>query len=162
MPMRTIKWVFSFISKSVYIDLEGSGPPPPLKNHKNIEFLSNTEPDPLKFSKLPSQHSTLGHHRPMMPAFSDIWILTPLKKKKKIRKECLVNLNICACDRKHAKHQYCRISDFVVQKPMCTRSISKYHVQHRYMIFFEITRDSYASARLSLSLSLSPFFNVCK
>ena len=31
-------------------------PPPPLKNHKNIEFLSNTDPDPLKFSKLPSQH----------------------------------------------------------------------------------------------------------
>ena len=27
------------------------------------EFLSNTGPDPLKFSKLPSQHSTLGHHR---------------------------------------------------------------------------------------------------
>ena len=35
---------------------------PHLKNHKNIEFLSN-RPDPLKFSKLPSQHSTLGHHR---------------------------------------------------------------------------------------------------
>ena len=33
------------------------------KNHKNIEFLSNTGPDPLNFSKLPSQHSTLGHHR---------------------------------------------------------------------------------------------------
>ena len=30
---------------------------------QNIEFLSNTGPDPLKFSKLPSQHSTLGHHR---------------------------------------------------------------------------------------------------
>ena len=39
----------------------GSGHPR-LKNHKNIEFLSN-RPDPLKFSKLPSQHSTLGHHR---------------------------------------------------------------------------------------------------
>ena len=37
------------------------GPDPP-ENHKNIEFLSNTGPDPLKFSKLPSQHSTLGHH----------------------------------------------------------------------------------------------------
>ena len=72
------------------------------------------------------------------------------------RKECFVNLNIWAWDRKHAKYQYCRISDFVVQKPMRTRSsISKYHFQHRYMIFFEITRDSYASASLSLSLSLS-------
>ena len=71
------------------------------------------------------------------------------------RKECFVNLNIWACDRKHAKHQYCRISDFVVQKPMRTRRISKYHLQHRYMIFSEITRDSYASASLSLSLSIS-------
>ena len=73
----------------------------PLKNHKNIEILSNTGPDPLnfsKFSKLPSQHSTLGHHRhpsetpfkrrfaggPMMAHFfSDMWILSPLKKEKK-------------------------------------------------------------------------------
>ena len=71
------------------------------------------------------------------------------------RKECFVNLNIWAWDRKHEKHQYCRISDFVVQKPMRTRSISKYHIQQRYMIFFKITRVSYASASLSLSLSLS-------
>ena len=41
----------------------GTGGPDPLKNHKNIEFLSNTGPDPLKFLKLPSQHSMLGHHR---------------------------------------------------------------------------------------------------
>ena len=27
------------------------------------------------------------------------------------------------------------------------------HLQHRYMIFFEITRDSFASATLSVSLS---------
>ena len=39
----------------------GSGPPPThththtLKNHKNIGFLSNTSPDPLKITKLPSQ-----------------------------------------------------------------------------------------------------------
>ena len=37
--------------------------PPPLKNHKYIGFLSNTGPDPLKITKLPSQHSMLGHHR---------------------------------------------------------------------------------------------------
>ena len=41
----------------------GGPDPPPLENLKNMDFLSNTEPDPLKFSKLPSQHSTLGHHR---------------------------------------------------------------------------------------------------
>ena len=38
--------------------------PDPLKNHKNIGLLSNTGPDPLKITKLPSQHSMLGHHRP--------------------------------------------------------------------------------------------------
>ena len=40
-----------------------SGPPPPLKNHKNIGFLSNSGPDPLKTTKLPSQHSMLGYHQ---------------------------------------------------------------------------------------------------
>ena len=64
---------FQYISISVYIvrshariQREGQKvrtPPPPPKNHKNIEFLSNTGPDPLKFLKLPSQHSTLGHRR---------------------------------------------------------------------------------------------------
>ena len=29
---------------------------------KNIGFLSSTGPDPLKITKLPSQHSMLGHH----------------------------------------------------------------------------------------------------
>ena len=36
----------------------------PLKKHKNIGFLSNTGPDALKITKLTSQHSMLGHHRP--------------------------------------------------------------------------------------------------
>ena len=39
--------------------------PPPLKNHKNIGFLSNTGPDRLKITKLLSQHSMLGHHWPV-------------------------------------------------------------------------------------------------
>ena len=42
----------------------GAGDPDPLKYHKNIGFLSNTGPDPLKITKLSSQHSILGHHRP--------------------------------------------------------------------------------------------------
>ena len=29
---------------------------PHLKNHKNIGFLSNTGPDPLKITKIPSQN----------------------------------------------------------------------------------------------------------
>ena len=65
-----VKMGFQYISISVDIVRShariqrvdrGSGHPH-LKNHKNKEFLSN-RPDPLKFSKLPSQHSTLGHHR---------------------------------------------------------------------------------------------------
>ena len=39
------------------VDPERGGDPP-LKNHKNIGFLSNTGPDPLK-----NQHSMLGHHQ---------------------------------------------------------------------------------------------------
>ena len=44
---------------------EGTGGPdvPHLKNHKNKGFLSNTGLDPLKITKLQSQHSMLGHHR---------------------------------------------------------------------------------------------------
>ena len=39
----------------------GTGGLDPLKKHKNIGFLSNTGPDPLKITKLSSQHSILGH-----------------------------------------------------------------------------------------------------
>ena len=41
----------------------GSWPPSPLKNNKNKGVLSNTGPDPLKITKLPSQHWMLGHPR---------------------------------------------------------------------------------------------------
>ena len=40
------------------------GSEPPLKNHKNKGFLSNTGPDPLKITKQPSQQSMWGHHWP--------------------------------------------------------------------------------------------------
>ena len=82
------------------MDPEGVGqgvqtPPPPKKKHKNIGFLSDTGPDPLKITKLPSQHLKLGSYRhvsetqfkwrfngrPMMAPFSAIWILSPLIKK---------------------------------------------------------------------------------
>ena len=39
----------------------GSGPP--MKNHKNIGFPSILDPDPLKITKLPSQHSSVCHYR---------------------------------------------------------------------------------------------------
>ena len=39
--------------------------PPPLKNHQNIVFHSNTSPDPLKkITKLPTHHSKFCHNRP--------------------------------------------------------------------------------------------------
>ena len=46
------------------VDPEGDrGSGPPLKNHKLIGFLSNTDLDPLKITKLLGQNSMLGHHR---------------------------------------------------------------------------------------------------
>ena len=41
---------------------EGTGGPDPLKKQKNIGFPSNINPD-LKITKLPSQHSMVGHYR---------------------------------------------------------------------------------------------------
>ena len=46
--------------------------PPPLENYKTIGFLSNTGPDPLKITKLPYQHSIIGHHRPPLSKLSVI------------------------------------------------------------------------------------------
>ena len=69
----------------------GSGPPP-LKNHKNIGFHSNTGP---------SQHSMLGHHRhasemPFKWRFAGgahiLWYLDPLSshklKKQQQKRRC--------------------------------------------------------------------------
>ena len=41
----------------------GGGGLDPTENHKK-RFLSNTDQDPLKITKLPSQHSMLGCYRP--------------------------------------------------------------------------------------------------
>ena len=75
------------------------GSRPPLKSHKNIGFLSNTGPDPLKITKLPSQHSMWGHYRhankrpfkwrfaggPMIARSSGILIFPLLIKLKKTK-----------------------------------------------------------------------------
>ena len=76
----------------------------PLKNLKNIGFLSNTGPDPLQSSNMKatklSQHSMLGHYRhasetqfkwcfpggPIMAHFQRY--LDPLSHKKKKKKGC--------------------------------------------------------------------------
>ena len=71
----------------------------PLKNHKNIGFLSNTCPDPLKTPKATKPDSMLGHHRHASetrfkwlivggPMMAHLWWhldpLSPLQLKKKV------------------------------------------------------------------------------
>ena len=66
------KWMFNFLHAGQFymrhVRIQrgggGQGVRTPLKNHKNMGFLSNSGPDPLKITKLQSQHSMLGHHRP--------------------------------------------------------------------------------------------------
>ena len=56
------------IQSVIHVRIKGGGQgfrtPTPLKNHKFIGFLINTGPVSLKITKLPSQHSTVGHYRP--------------------------------------------------------------------------------------------------
>ena len=77
----------------------GSGPPP-LKNRKNIGFLSNTGLEPLKITKLASKHHRLASETPYKSRFGGgsmlarlkwcvfglVWILPPLLKEKQIVK----------------------------------------------------------------------------
>ena len=74
-----------------------------MENHKNKGFPSNTDPDPLKITKLPSKHSMFGHpwhasETPLngvlmvgrwWPAYSLIWIhpVPPSSNKKKRKKK---------------------------------------------------------------------------
>ena len=71
-----------------------------LKNYKNIGSLSNTGPNPLKISKIPSQPLMLDHHRParetpfkwrlsggpILAFFSCIWSYLPSSTKKQNKK----------------------------------------------------------------------------
>ena len=74
----------------------GRGSGPPLENHKNIGFFSNTGPVPFKILKLPSQLSILAiigtqakcHLNGVSladrrgSAYSGIWIILPPSYKK--------------------------------------------------------------------------------
>ena len=95
-PSIHVNTVMTYWASHVRIQRGTGGPDTtPLKNHKTIGFLSNTGPDPLIITKLPSQQSMLGHHWPasetpfngvslagrLWPALSAIWILFPLIKK---------------------------------------------------------------------------------
>ena len=143
------KMDFQYISISVYIVRSnariqrgdrGSGP------------LSNTRSNPLKFSGQPSQHSTMGHHRHASetPLKAFRWradygplLVIPVKKKKNVVRSDPNGIQERMF--RQFKHLGMResmqsINTVEYPKPMRTRSISKYHFQHRYMIFFEITR----------------------
>ena len=71
--------------KHAPIQREGHGVLTPMKNHKkNIGFLCNIVPDPLKITKLPSQHSMLGRHwhtseTPFLWCFAGGPMMAPLK-----------------------------------------------------------------------------------
>ena len=63
-------WIYILASCHIHARIQrgrlgnrGSRPPPPLKNHKNIGFLSNTDPYHLKNHKAAKQDSMLGRHR---------------------------------------------------------------------------------------------------
>ena len=60
-------------------------PPPPLKNHKAIGVLSNTDPDPLKYHKATKPAFKVGQSSAswQWTVFGSIWILPPLVTKKK-------------------------------------------------------------------------------
>ena len=50
LPSHLNPIVYEYLCQAAWADPEGgqgSGPPPPLKNHKNIGFLSNTGWNPL-------------------------------------------------------------------------------------------------------------------
>ena len=84
-------YIFMILNDHVRIQRGEQGVWAPLKNKKNIGFLSNTGLDQLKITKLLSQHSMLGHHRHAnetpfiwrfaggltMARFSGIWNLDP-------------------------------------------------------------------------------------
>ena len=53
-----------------------SGPPPPHENYKNIRFHSNTGPDPLKTTKLPS-HDRYVIQQPKRVKFTNCSIFLP-------------------------------------------------------------------------------------
>ena len=71
---------------------------PPRKNHKNIGFLCNTGPDPLTITRLPSQHSMLGHHRhasetPFNVFGSSLALIKKKKTKKNTKKLSVTKLS---------------------------------------------------------------------
>ena len=55
---RDVIGMFFFFSCADPEGGQGVRTPPPLENNKNIGFLSNTDPYPLKITKLPIQQSS--------------------------------------------------------------------------------------------------------
>ena len=63
--VQTVSTIHTKNTKTTCADSEeGQRSGPPLENYRNIGFLSNTGPDPLKIKKLPIQHAIFDHHQP--------------------------------------------------------------------------------------------------
>ena len=62
-PLFLIAYAIHVQIEHAQIQRGTGGPDSPLKNHKNTGFFSNTCPDPIKITKLSSQHSMLGRHQ---------------------------------------------------------------------------------------------------
>ena len=93
---------------------------PPMKNHKNIWFLSNTGPGPLKFTKLPKLAFNFGpllpHHRNVTYLFGSS---RPLKKKEKK----------CKSWTPSDKNFWIRALDIAASQPM---------IHHHHTTFFSL------------------------
>ena len=60
----------------------GTGVWSPMKNYKNIGFLAILVRIPCKTTKLPSQHSMFGHHRPTSKTSFYHVALNPMENKQ--------------------------------------------------------------------------------
>ena len=66
--LTLVRFLYAFLTINGYTCADPEGGtggrnPPPLKNKKNIGFLSNIGPNPWKITELPKQLSMLGQHR---------------------------------------------------------------------------------------------------
>ena len=89
-PLNLSPWDLRFHGQ---IQMGGQEVRTPLKNHKNIGFPSDIDLDPLKITKLPSQHSLVFCWRaddgPLLVAFrSSPSHQVKKKERKKIRCQC--------------------------------------------------------------------------
>ena len=110
-------------------DPEGGGTrgsDPPGKLQKNIRFLSNSGPDPLKITKLPIQHSMLGHHRPANFIFSSKLhnVFLPLKSSHVVDIDAWHGLIEILAEYHKSTHK--NKSGYVQEVPECKQLTQQY------------------------------------